>query len=127
MLANHIQVNIGAAFDDQFIMDVPDDEAMPEGFHGIAEDVPTDGLHDILNELRTIGFDAFPFLCGSNTFISYGFAAELILTDTRLHVGEKATGGKLVVSRGHTREERGLLGAKGSREACFVGRGRAVK
>ena len=88
MLANHIQVNIGAAFDDQFIMDVPDDEAMPEGFHGIAEDVPTDGLHDILNELRTVGFDAFPLLCRSNTFICDGLTTELILTNAGLYVGE---------------------------------------
>lgn len=76
-------------------MDVSDDEGVLEGFHSIAEYVAADGLDDILHELRTVGFDAFPFLCGSNTFISYGFAAELILTNTRLHIGQKATRGKL--------------------------------
>ena len=41
LLADYIQVNIRAAFDDQLIMDVPDDEAVPESFHGVAEDVFT--------------------------------------------------------------------------------------
>ena len=81
-----IQVNVWAAFDDQLIMDMSDDEAMPESFHGVAENVAADCLDDILYELRTVGFDAFPFLRGSNTFIGNGFAAELILTDARLHV-----------------------------------------
>ena len=55
--------NVRAAFDDQLIMNVTDYEAVPEGFHGIAEDVAADGLNDVLHKLRTIGFDAFPFLC----------------------------------------------------------------
>ena len=88
LLTDHIQVNIRAAFDDQFVMNVTDDKTVPECFHGVTEDVAADGLDDIFYELRTVGFYAFPFLCGSNTFISYGFAAELILTNTRLHVGE---------------------------------------
>ena len=94
LFTDHIQINVGAAFDDQFIMDVPDDEAVSESFHSIAEDVTTDSLDDVLHELRTVGLNAFPFLCGSKTFISYGFAAELILTNTRLHIGQKATGGE---------------------------------
>ena len=89
------QINAGVTFDDKFIMDVSDDEAVTESFHGVAEYVSADGLHDILHELWTIGFDTFPFLCGSNTFIGYGFTAELILANARLHIGEKATGGKL--------------------------------
>ena len=58
LLTDDFQVNIGAAFNDQFIMDVPDDEAVPESFHGVAEDVSADSLDDVLHELRTIGFDA---------------------------------------------------------------------
>ena len=54
LLANHIQVNIGAAFDDQFIMNVSYDDAMPESLHGIAEDVAADSLDDVLHELRTV-------------------------------------------------------------------------
>ena len=63
LLANHIQVNIRTAFDDQLIMNVTDDEAVPESLHGVTEDVTADGLDDVLHELRTVGFDAFPFLC----------------------------------------------------------------
>lgn len=63
LLTDHIQVNIWAAFDNQLIMNVTDDEAVPESFHGVAKDVAADGLDDILHELRTVGFDAFPFLC----------------------------------------------------------------
>ena len=39
LLADHIQVNIGAAFDDQLIMNMANDEAVPERFHGVTEDV----------------------------------------------------------------------------------------
>ena len=60
LLTDHIQVNIRAAFDDQLIMNVTDDEAVPESFHGVAEDVAADSLDDVLHELRTVGFDAFP-------------------------------------------------------------------
>lgn len=60
LLTYGFQVNAGIAFDDQFIMDVPDDEAMPEGLHSIAEDVAADGLDDILHEFRPVGFNAFP-------------------------------------------------------------------
>ena len=63
LLTDHIQVNIRGAFDDQLIMNVTDDEAVPESLHGIAEDVAADGLNDVLHEFRTIGFDALPFLC----------------------------------------------------------------
>ena len=59
LFTNDFQINTGATFDDQFIMDVSDDEAVPESLHGVAEDVAADGLHDVLYELRTIGFDAF--------------------------------------------------------------------
>lgn len=71
-------------------MDVSDDEGVLEGFHSIAEYVAADGLDDILHELRTVGFDAFPFLCGADSFIGYGFAAILIFSDAGLHVGEQA-------------------------------------
>ena len=63
LLTDRIQVNVRAAFDDQLIVDVPDDEAVPESLHGVTEDVAADGLNDVLHKLRTVGFDAFPFLC----------------------------------------------------------------
>ena len=63
LLTDHIQVNIRAAFDDQLIMNVTNDEEVSESFHGVTEDVAADGLNDVLHEFRTIGFDALPFLC----------------------------------------------------------------
>ena len=54
LLANHIQVTIRAAFDDQLIMNVTDDEAVPESLHGVTENVAANGLDDVLQELRTM-------------------------------------------------------------------------
>ena len=90
LLTDDIQVNFGTAFDDQLIVNVTDDKAVPESFHGVAEDVTTDSLDDVLHELRTVGFDAFPFLCGSDSFIGDGFAAILVFSDTGFHVGEQS-------------------------------------
>lgn len=90
LLTNGIQVNVGAAFDDQLIMNVTDDKAVPESLHGVAEDVAADGLDDVLHELRTVGFDTFPLLCGAGAFIGDGFATILVFSDAGLHVGEQA-------------------------------------
>ena len=37
LLTDHIQVNIRAAFDDQLIMNVTNDEEVSESFHGVTE------------------------------------------------------------------------------------------
>ncbi len=63
LLTYHIQIYVRAAFDDKLIMNVADDEAVPERFHSVTEDVAADGLDDVLYEFRTVRFDAFPFLC----------------------------------------------------------------
>ena len=90
LLANHTQVNVRTTFDDQLIMNMTDDEAVPESFHSVAKDVAADGLDDILHKLRTIGFDTFPLLCGSNSLIGDEFAAILVFSDTGFHVGQQA-------------------------------------
>lgn len=84
-----------AAFDDQFIMDMTADEAVGEVLHSKDQKIPADSLHDILHEFWAVGFDAFPFLCGADTHVGNGFAAEGILSDAGLHVGEQPAGGKL--------------------------------
>ena len=52
LFADGFQIYTGITFDDQFIVDVSDDEAVPESFHGVAEDIAADGLDDIFHELR---------------------------------------------------------------------------
>ena len=61
-----------AAFDDKFIVDMPDDEAVAERLHSITEDVAAYSLDDILYEFRTIGFDPIPFLRTAHAFICHG-------------------------------------------------------
>ena len=56
LLADHIQVSVKATFDDQLIMNVTDDEAVPESLHGIAEDITANSLDDVLHELRAVSF-----------------------------------------------------------------------
>lgn len=68
-------------------MDMTDNEAMGEGVHGKTEKITGDRLHDVLHELGVVGLDALPFLCGSHTFIGYGFPAETVLPDSRLYIG----------------------------------------
>lgn len=63
---------------------------MSESLHGVAEDVAADGLNNILHEFRTVRFDAFPFLCRSDSFVSDGLSAILVFSDTGLYIGEQA-------------------------------------
>ena len=47
--------------DNQFIMDVGDNAAAPQRFHGIHEDVPRYCLDDVFQELWTVAFKPLPF------------------------------------------------------------------
>ena len=76
-------------------MNVSDDEAVPESFHGAAENVTADGLDDIFHKFRSVGFDALPFLCGTYAFIGDRFPAELIDPDAGLYVGKPSAGWEL--------------------------------
>lgn len=88
-------VGVLATFDDQLIMDMATDEAVGEGQHGVAEDVPADSLDDVLDELGTVGFDPLPFLGAADAHVGDGFSAEAILADPRFDVGEHSAGGEL--------------------------------
>ena len=69
-------------------MDMPDDLAVAQGPHGIGQDIPADGLHDVLDELRAVRFDPAPFLLGINTHVGDGFTSETVLADPGLYVGQ---------------------------------------
>ena len=69
-------------------MDVSHNGAAPEGLHGVAKNVPGRSLDDIFHELGSVTFQALPLLGGPDAFIGYGFPAELVLPDSRLHVGK---------------------------------------
>lgn len=90
LVADGFQINSGIAFDDQFIMDMTNDEAVAERLHSITEDVAADGLDDILHELQSVGFDAFPLFCRTHAFIGDGFSAELFGADSGLHICKPA-------------------------------------
>ena len=75
-------------------MDMGDNAAAPQRFHGIHEDVPRYRLHDVLNELGTIAFKPLPFLRAFDTHICHAVAAELILADPRLYIGKLSAGRK---------------------------------
>ena len=76
-------------------MDMAANEAVGEGPHGVAEDVPADGLDDVLHELRAVGFDSLPFLRRSDAHVGDGFSAEAVLSDPWLHVGKHPAGWEL--------------------------------
>lgn len=91
LFTDSFQVNSGVAFNNQFIMDVSDDEAVAEGFHSIAEYVAADGLDDILHKFRPIRFDAFPLLCRTNAFIGDRFSSELVCGDSWFYICKPAS------------------------------------
>ena len=69
-------------------MDVPDDLATAQGPHSIRQDIPADGLHDVLDELWTVRFDPAPFLLGIDTHVGDGLTSETVLADPGFHVGQ---------------------------------------
>ena len=81
-LADFRYIRIYRAFDDKFIVDVAADTIIPQHSHSITENIPADRLNDVLHELRTVAFNALPFLRCANALISDGLATELILADT---------------------------------------------
>ena len=56
--------------------------------------IPGNALDDILHELRTVGFDPFPFPAGADAEIRDGLPAETVFTEAGLHIGQAAAGGQ---------------------------------
>lgn len=88
LLTDDIQGDLRAAFNDRFIMNMANDEAVGEGVHGKTKKIAGDSLDDILHELGTVGFNTLPLLCGTNALIGDGFPAQPVFSDLWFHVGE---------------------------------------
>lgn len=87
-VAEALYRNFRAAFDDQLIVDMADNPAEGQIPHGKAQEIPGDGLDDVLHEFRTVGFYPFPFLRGADSLIGDGFSAETVFSNAGLHIGE---------------------------------------
>ena len=94
LLTNDRKGDLLVAFDDEFIMDVCNNIHAPQRLHGIAENVATDRLRDILHELRTVGFNPRSLFREIESHVSDGFAAERILSDARFYVGKPSAARK---------------------------------
>ena len=92
MLTDGIQRDVRTTFNDEFIMDVADDLTAAEGFHGVSQDIPTHGLHDVLDKFWTVRFDPGPVLCGIDPHVGDRLSAETVLADPGFHVREPAAG-----------------------------------
>ncbi len=82
------------AFNNQLIVDMADDEEPGKGAHGITEDIPANCLDDVLNKFRTVRFDAFSFLCGSDSHVGNGLSSERVLPDPWFNIGQGPSGWK---------------------------------
>ena len=83
---------VRAILNDQLVVYVSADKAMVQRPHGVGQDIPADGLYDVLDEFRTVGFDAAPFFLRVDAHVRDGPAAELVLPDPGFNVGELPAG-----------------------------------
>ena len=56
-IADLLHIFLLRNFDDEFVMDVPDDEAVAKVLHCKTEDIPGYTLDNILDEFRAVTFD----------------------------------------------------------------------
>ena len=59
-IADILIVYIGWTLNDYFVVDVPNDEHIREVPNGVAENISSDSLDNILDEFRTVALDAAP-------------------------------------------------------------------
>ena len=70
------------------------DEAVGQRPHGICQDVAADGLDNVFHELRPIGLDPAPLLCGIDSHVGDGCTAKVVLADSGLDVGQPPSRGQ---------------------------------
>lgn len=94
LIADRLQGYIGAALDDEFVMDAPHDETVPEGLHGVCQNVPGHGLHKVFRDLRPVGFQPGP-LPQVDAFVGHALGAETVHADPGFDVGEPPARGRV--------------------------------
>lgn len=67
------------------------DESVAERLHGVCKDVPGHRLHEILGDLRPVGFESRP-LPQVDSLIGHAFGAETVQTDPGLDIGKPPAG-----------------------------------
>lgn len=66
-------------------------KAVPEGLHGIGQNVPGHGLHQVLRDLWTIGFQPGP-LPQVDALVGHALGAKAVHADAGLNIGEPSAG-----------------------------------
>ena len=94
-LAYFLQGYFWFGFDDQFVMDMPDNEVIREGPNGICQDITAYRLDNILYELWPVTLYPTPFLFCVNAHVCDGLAAEFVLTDSWFYVSQASARGQL--------------------------------
>ncbi len=88
-----IQIDILAAFDNQFIMNMATDETMGERPHGVHQNIHRNRPRTIFStNLGTVTFNPLPILICPHAFIGDGFTAEAVLANPGLDIGEPPAG-----------------------------------
>ena len=85
LIADRLLGYTGAAFDDKLVMDAAHDEAVSEGLHGVCQDVPGHGLHQIFRDLWTVGFQPGP-LPQVDSLVGHALGAKAVHADAGLDV-----------------------------------------
>ena len=77
-------------------MDVHDNlvPSQSDECHGVDEEVTSDRLDDILDQLSAVAFQPPPLASGRDTAVRDRGAAPSVLTKLGLHVGQLSTGGQ---------------------------------
>ena len=73
-------------------MYVADDLTVTERFHGVSQNIPAHGLHDVLDEFGTVTLDPGPVLCGVDPHVGNRLSSETFHTDMWFYVREPTAG-----------------------------------
>lgn len=90
------EAGVGWFVNNDFVVDVHDDPvpSLSDESYAVDEQVTSDRLDDVLDQLSAVGFQPPPLASGRDTAVGDGGAAPSVLTKLGLHVGQLSTGGQ---------------------------------